>query len=387
MWHPQTLREIAGGTWATAGDTEPVARLLAQQGPAALPLLDGMFALAWADQQTLYLARDPYGEIPLHIGRTRDNRVVYASEIGPLLSLGAVPHTVRWVPPGHVLSVTADGHVSDHQWFTGAGYPADASLRQLLDKGVIDRAISDVPVAVLASGGLDSSAIITTLRHHVPNLVAYTAVGDSRSADLRHARIVCHELGVPLVEVPVPPPTAAALAATVGVIEMPHKAQVEIAHACHHLGYAMHTDGIKVVLSGEGSDELWASYGMAYHGINAKGWDGYRRATFIGQHRKNFARTNKVFMRHGIEARLPFLSPPLVSYALDRTQQEVTMGGQHVKAILAAAYPELPRATAWRAKVAFQTGQKIDRAAAAAVADPRRFYTAEFNTQFRGVSA
>lgn len=402
--HVRALAEAAGAppSWRTTGDTEPVAELLARRGIAALPLLDrAMFALAWVDLDgRLYLARDRYGEVPLHIGRARGNRIVYASEVAPLLALGAHPATVTWMPPGHVLTVEPNGTTARmRRWaapddLTPERATGDAPARvgALLADGVMDRLTSDAPIAVLASGGLDSSAVIGLARTLRPDveLVAYTAVHDVRSADARHARHVCERWGLPLVEVPVPAPTTDDLTATVRVIEMPHKAQVEIAWACLHLARQLQADGRRVVLSGEGSDELWASYGMSYHGVKAKGWHQFRADTFTGQHRKNFARTNKVFMRHGVEARLPFLDPGLVAYALRLPQHAVTQaaGRRHPKAVLAAACEHVVHpATAWRAKVAFQTGARLDDAAARAVKDPRALYATAHRTHLRGVKA
>jgi asparagine synthase (glutamine-hydrolysing) len=403
-WRPDDLRALLPAhPWATTGDTEPVAELLSSFGVKTLPLLGrAMFALAWvsASSGRLHLARDRFGEVPLHMGRVKGNGIVYASEVAPLLALGAHPSTVAWVPPGHVLTVEADGCTATlARWapvedltplpLSLAGDAPEQVCSRLAD-GVVDRLTSDAPVAVLASGGLDSSAVIglaRSLRPDVP-LIAYTAVHDSRSADLKHARAICQRWGLQLREIHVPAPTAGDLADTVRAIEMPHKAQVEIAWACLHLARALQEDGRRVVLSGEGSDELWASYGMSYHGIKAKGWHAFRAETFLGQHRKNFARTNKVFMRHGVEARLPFLDPGLVEYALRLPQSAVVQaaGRTHCKAVLAAAVADLvPDVTAWRAKVAFQTGAKLDVAAARAAGDPRALYASVHRTHCQGV--
>src|SRR5690606_20503727 len=99
-------------------------------------------------------------------------------------------------------------------------------------------------------------------------------------------------------------------------IEQPFKAQIEIGWACLHLARQIAADGYRVTYSGEGSDELWASYGFAYHGIQQHGWYDYRRDLFLDQARKNFVRCNKIFMAASVECRLPFLSTPLVEYAL-----------------------------------------------------------------------
>ena len=381
-----------------AGDTPRVAYLLADHGAAALPLLHGMFALAWIGQTgTLYLARDEFGEVPLHFGWTPERRFVYASEIGPLLELGAARSTVAWLRPGHVLSVTPGGITRMEPWTRFLETKVDiqvtpeqaaAELADLLSIGATSRMTADVPVAVLASGGLDSTAVVVSLVQAGFSPPLYTAVHDPRSADLRHARIVAKELSLPLVEVPVKV-SADVLARAVRVSEQPHKAQVEIAAACLPLAEAIASDGFKVVLSGEGSDELWGSYGLSYHGIRKQGFGPYRRDLFVGQHRKNFARVNKVFMAAGVEARMPFLEPDLVRFGLRLSQPVVTDGGRHLKAVLAhgvEATGLIPQSTVWRTKRAFQTEARIDSSAAAAVASPRAYYWAEYERTFRGVT-
>lgn len=396
VWNHRTLRDSCPPL-VTESDTEVVAWTLAQRPVGeALRDLSGMFALAWSDGTDLYLARDLYGEIPLHVGRDRDGLWLWASELHALLALGAVPGSVRWVEPGTFWRITPDGDATVTSWRDAWAGPADgtpARLRQLLATACEERAMGDVPVACLLSGGVDSSVVAFELAKHVDELVLYTAVHDPKSPDLAAAREVAEVLACPLVEVAVKPPTADDLAAVVSAIEMPHKAQVEIAWACVGLADALAADGVKVVLSGEGSDELWASYGRSHFGIEKDGWYGYRRGTFIGQHRKNFARCNKVFMRRGIECRLPFLHGPLVAEAMSWTRSSVefppSWGGRaRQKAILGAAYEDvLPERVVRRPKLAFQTGAGLDTAAGAAVASPQRYYRAEFQHQFRGVAA
>lgn len=377
LWHPDELRERYGGTWRTSGDTEVVARYV--EDGASLIELDGMFALAWTVDDVLLVARDPYGEVPLHWGLTSDRRFVYGSTIASVLSLGAHPRTVRWVEPGTVLVVRHGEPPKRLRWFVEPEQ-STSSVHDLLERATIGRLTSDAPVALLLSGGLDSSAIASLVDRP---LVAYTAVHHPAAKDRRCAHVVADRLGIELVEVPIPGPSSGELSELVRQVELPHKAQVEIAWCCRHLADRLAADGIRVVLSGEGSDELLASYAMAYHGIRRHGWEGYRRASFEGQHRKNFARTNKVFMAAGVEARLPFLDPNLVATLLARSQREVTGGGRHPKAILAdAVVDRIGSDVAYRPKAAFQTEARIDRAAATAVADPRRFYRSEFRRHF-----
>jgi asparagine synthase (glutamine-hydrolysing) len=365
--------------------------MLDRLGTAALPLLDGMFALAWTtDDETLHLARDTFGEVPLHYGMTRSGALVWASEVSALIALGVVPRSVRWLPPGHVLTSTDDGTTTLSRWADPVDIsPAGGSaqeLRSLLEEAVMSRMTSDVPVAVLLSGGLDSSIVTALLVKLGYEVHPYLAVHYRKAADVTHARRTAADLGLRLTEVHVQEPTASDLRAAVEACEMPHKAQVEITLACLPLAHRLAVDGFKVVLSGEGSDELWASYGTAYHGIKKHGWGPFRCDLFTGQHRKNFPRVNKVFMAHGVEARMPFLHPALARYALRLDQRTVTENGRHPKAVLArAADGLLSEASAWRAKAAFQTQARLDVAAARAVAAPTAFYRAEFRRAFRGV--
>lgn len=395
-WNHAALRselEAAGQTFSTPGDTEVVATALDEWGEAALPRMEGMFAVAWTcGDGTVRLARDRFGEVPLHVGRAAGGPV-FASELAGLLALGAAPSTVRWVPPGCVVELGLDGSAVTRPYRSTVARPADVSAEEAA-AGIVDRlaaacrerAMTDVPAACLASGGLDSSAVALLLKPWLPALPLYTAVLDPRSSDLRAAREVAGFLDLPLVEVKVEPPTAADLARVVEVIEQPSKAQVEIAWACLALADALHADGIKVVFSGEGSDELWASYGSSFHGVKAKGWYDYRVDTFVGQHRKNFPRCNKAFARSSVEARLPFLHSGVVDWALGLPRSAVAP--KRDKQLMRDGFRGLlPDRVLTRAKEAFQTAAGLDDAAAAAVADPARFYRAEFARRFRGVAA
>lgn len=193
---------------------------------------------------------------------------------------------------------------------------AAIELRGLIDTGARERAISDVPVCTLLSGGIDSTAVAYFLAKYIPGLVAFTAVYDKRSRDLRCAREAAEAIGIPLIEVTIQTPTVDDLARVIRHIEMPFKAQVEIGWPCLKLAEAMRLHGFKVTFSGEGSDELWASYGFSYHALKTEDWHAYRKELFLSQARKNFPRCNKIFMAHGIECRLPFLHPPMLSRSI-----------------------------------------------------------------------
>jgi len=191
-------------------------------------------------------------------------------------------------------------------------------------------------------------------------------------------------LQIKLVEVPVPAPSAKDLQSVVRRVEMPSKVQVEIGWGCLCLARAMQEQGFKVTFSGDGSDELWASYGFSYHGIQQRGWYGYRQHAILDQHRKNFARCNKIFMSYGVESRFPFLNPGLVEFALSLPPELVRLDG-HPKGILARAMEGLlPEGLLKRNKMAFQDGLGIKEAMAGVApdGDPARFYREVFQQQY-----
>ncbi len=377
-------------TWSTTGDTEVVAAALAVLGPeSALPELDGMYGLAWTDTRrpgVLMAARDRHGEVPLHVHRGAP--LLVASELKAFRALGRrCGKAVVDVPPGEWWELHGPA-VTRHAYHRLTATPAPEltretatlQLRHALTRSVDRRVISDVPVCALLSGGIDSAAIVAELVRHHPDLTTYTAVLDPTSADLRHARETAEHLGVRLVEVDVPPPTADDLSRAVAVIEQPYKAQVEIAWPCLTLAAAMSADGYRVTYTGEGSDELWASYGFAYRAIREAGWYGARRDLIAAQAVRNFPRVNKAFMNHGVEGRLPFLDPDLVTLALsmplDVVRDADTPTGR--KAVLSAVYTDaLPPPVLRRAKVAFQDGLGLKPVITSALPNPMRYYRAE----------
>ncbi len=393
LWNARLLRDELAGlgvTFVTSGDTEVVAAALDRWGSDALPRLEGMFALAWTiGDGVLHLARDRFGEVPLHLAVSR-TQAFATSEIKGLGTLGVRRPQITDVGPGEHVTVRSGGLVDRRRWYAPPVEPvvidrAEASrgLRKLLDDGVMARAISDVPVCTLLSGGIDSAAVTHGLVRRLGTVTAYTAVYDPKARDLRCARQVAEALGIPLVEVAVPAPSSDDLAGVVRAIELDSKAQVEIAWPCLCLAQAMRADGFRVTFSGEGSDELWASYGFAYHGLKTAGWHDYRRDLFLAQARKNFVRANKIFMAAGVECRLPFLQTPLVEFALSLPREAVQDGRARPKAVLQDAYAgSLPTEVVRRPKVAFQDGMGIKKAVAARVARPATFYRAELRRAY-----
>ena len=378
IWNFRRVRaelETLGRTFRTTGDTEVLAAALDEWGVDALPHLEGMFAFAWSKGAKHILARDRFGEIPLYVHR-RGNGFAWASERKGLgRDYPALP-----LPPGAVLDLST-GSLS--HWYALPKRRTDnRPLELMLEAGVESRLVADAPLCVLISGGIDSCLVLALARRHKADVVAYTAVLDEASPDLAAARRFCREFSVPLQEVRVARPEPADLEAAALAIEIPSKAQVEIAALCIPLARAVGSDGFKACLSGEAADELFGGYGnMCIKGARASDaeWRAIRVAAVDKMARGNFVRCNKAFMAAGVECRLPFIETPLVETVLALSKAECPPGK---KALKSAAQGIVPPWVVSRQKETFQGGAGMDEAAARAVPDPRAFYRSVIATTY-----
>lgn len=369
----ELMRE--GVSFRTTGDTEVLAAALDRWGIPGLRRLEGMFAFAWSKGDQHILARDRFGEIPLYVCRRGDGFAWASERKGLSRGFPASP-----MPPGSWLDLTT-GKLSE--WYALPDRITDnRPLEMMLDAGVQSRLFADAPLCVLISGGLDSALVLAMAKTTKSDVVAYTALLDEMSLDLKAARRLCAELEVPLSEVRVSRPGPADLEAAARVIEIPSKAQVEIAAMCIPLARAIGSDGFKAALSGEASDELFGGYGnMCIKGSKADdaGWRDIRLTAVRKMARGNFVRCNKAFMAEGVECRLPFIETALVETALAMTKEQCPPGK---KALKAAARGIVPDWVISRPKETFQGGAGMDEAAAVAVPDPAKFYRTVIATAY-----
>ena len=396
IWNYRELREELNIETKTSGDTEVLCAILDRYGIEGLNKVQGMFAVAFTQGDgSITIVRDRHGEVPLHYSLLNGlfPSFNFCSEIKGLLAMGENGQTIKMLEPGSYIKVTSDYNIEEGYWYSIRDNITDTSswnfdesksiVHRDITMGSLERTVADVPVACLLSGGIDSAITTLVASKHIPNLVTYTAVHDEKSKDLLSARKVAKYLGVELREVKVKPPTVDDINDVINTIEMPYKAQVEIGYPCVRLAQHIHEDGFKVIMSGEGSDELWASYGMSYHGIKDRGWTDYRIGLFGSQHRKNFTRCNKIFMKYGIECRLPFLNTQLVETALGLSQDIVWDGKSRPKAILQEAFrDQLPDDIIDRKKIAFQDGMGIKSLYEDVVESPKTYYTTQYKNTF-----
>jgi asparagine synthase (glutamine-hydrolysing) len=299
--HLELRRELGDRGWHGGSDTETLLHALAAWGEEAIPRCNGLYAFAALDtvRRRLLLVRDRFGVKPLYLA-WHEGTLWFASEVGALFAAG-VPRAARddvlahavaygWaegaqtpfagvdrLAPGMVAEVGLDDlAVRERRWYD----PAEAvdperaaalagesravlagCLEDALRAAVRRRLMADVPVGTMCSGGLDSGLVTAFAREEHPRIVAYNAsVVDQPGADEGPwAERVAAGLGVELRTAPM-----GAAAWRVGLVpavahnEFPliHESSVPMAM----IAALAHADGVKVLLSGEGADELFAGY-------------------------------------------------------------------------------------------------------------------------------
>jgi asparagine synthase (glutamine-hydrolysing) len=342
------------------GDTAVLAAAFAQWGERAVSRFRGEFAFAIADttDQRLYLARDPLGVKPLYWARS-GGALHVASEIKALVPLGQPVHEV---PPGHhgwagaaagpdlgAYTGLAGGPNGTGRAGRGAEIgaepvtdPAEAAklVRAAFEDSVRVRVDTDLPVGVILSGGLDSSLTLLHVAQMHPDCVAFT-IGAPGSDDLRYARRLCAELGVrhEVVELAPRQIGRAEIRAAIEMSELTEYGDIINAVVSVPLFRRVRDAGVKVVLTGDGSDELFGGYAM-YHRASPD----QARRLFLHKIR-NLARTelqrvDRTSMGHGVEARVPFLDPALVELALALPMDLKVRDGRE-KWILREAFADL----------------------------------------------
>lgn len=297
--------ERRGRHFRTNSDTEVLLESFIADGDAAFASLRGMFACAIWDRETgeLIAARDPVGVKPLYYAIT-DGMFVAASElrtvighplVRPRLDPAAVVeylafgHTatertlvegVRKLAPGHFLRLR-DGEVSVTEYWDPL--PADpvpegavaSELSEHLDRAVADALVSDVPISLMLSGGLDSSTLaVLAARHIDPRaLTAYSVSFGLPSDEAGAARRLAAELGIAFREIPLSQESIADhFDDWLDQMDVPSANPTWI--AVSHIARAVHADGGKVLLSGDGGDELLGGYSrwMRYLAFHDRVW-------------------------------------------------------------------------------------------------------------------
>lgn len=373
---PELRRDLADRyRWRTASDSEAVLHLFEEHDVGAFRHLRGMYAVALMSDDRLVLARDPIGIKPLYVGtgRSTDGRPVLAFS-SELTELCAWADTVKEFPPGHVYdSRTGFARFWSLPEPTPEQRPVDehlATVRECLEQAVASHLMSDVPVGAFLSGGLDSSLIAAMARRHVDELHTFS-VGTAGSSDLHAARIVAehigsihHEYVITLDDV------RRDLPDIVAHLESFDQDLVRSAIPTHYCA-RLASEHVKVILTGEGADELFAGYRF-HHEFDDPDLLHRELCRSVGTlHDINLQRADRLTMRHGVEGRVPFLDTEVIDMAL-RVPAELKMppadGVRTEKWILRQACADLlPPEITWRLKEQFDEGSGIAGLVAASV--------------------
>lgn len=373
--HEEIRATLGPAEFQTRSDNEVALHLLVERGPSALDELEGMFAFLLAgDDGSFLAARDPVGIKPLYWAQ-RYGRVRFASEIAAfapdwMAHVEAFPPGCHWTPEGGIerfasaVPDTGEGAPSAHKVWTADAEPPDEALaetRRILTGAVERQMMGDVPVGVFLSGGLDS-AIIAALaaRHaeeHGERLKTF-AVGTKDSADLAAARVVSAHLNTEHHERIYDSREAVrALPKVVRSIEHFDPSLVRSAVPNFFLA-EMTAEHVKVVLTGEGADELFAGYEYLRGFEDPMDLQAELMRTVHGLHNLNLQRCDRVTMAHGLEARVPFLDRQVIAFAFGLPMAwKLSAPGELEKRMLRRAFTGwIPDDILWRVKAEFGDG-------------------------------
>lgn len=370
IYNHQALRdnELKGRTYRTTCDSEVIVHLYEKYGYDFCNMLDGVFAFVVLDGDKFIAGRDPIGVKPLYWGKDEAGNLYFASE---MKSLADQCIEFEAFPPGHYYT-PEDGLVRYYQpeWFDYKNCKEELDLEKLRD-ALIDatkkRLMSDVPLGVLLSGGLDSSLTSSIAKRLMGDQELHSfSVGLSHDApDLKAAREVANFIGTNHHEIIFSLEEGiSVLEELIWHIETYDVTSIRASTPMFFLSKAIAEKGIKVVLSGEGADEILGGYLYFY---NAPSAEEFQKETIGRVQRLSTAdvlRADKSTMAHGLEARVPFLDKNFLDTAMSIKPEEKMPSreaGRAEKWVIRKAFddkanPYLPDSILWRQKEQFSDG-------------------------------
>lgn len=376
--HQDIRRRYAGKyQFQTGSDCEVILALYRDKGIDFLEDLSGIFAFALydAERDEFLIARDPIGVIPLYIGYDDDGKVYVASELKALEG-----QCDRYEPflPGHYYWSREPGmkRYYKRDWFSYDAVKDNAAsvtdIHDALEAAVKRQLMSDVPYGVLLSGGLDSSVISAIAekfserriedddkeRAWWPRLHSF-AVGLKGAPDLAKAKLVAdyigtvhHEINYTIQE------GLDAIRDVIYFIETYDVTTVRASTPMYLLARVIKSMGIKMVLSGEGADEIFGGYLYFHKAPSPKAFHEETVRKLSKLYMYDCLRANKSLSAWGVEGRVPFLDKEFLDVAM-RTNPEAKMcpGNTIEKRIVREAFANmLPDEVAWRQKEQFSDG-------------------------------
>ncbi|MBQ8988295.1 MAG: asparagine synthase B [Prevotella sp.] len=403
--HQEIRRRYAGKyEFQTGSDCEVILALYRDKGINFLEELSGIFAFVLYDEEKdeFLIARDPIGVIPLYIGYDSDGTVYVASELKALEG-----QCERYEPflPGHYYWSVDPGM----KWYYRRDWmqydavkdnPASVEvIHDALEAAVKRQLMSDVPYGVLLSGGLDSSVISaiaekysqmriednSQTRAYWPRLHSF-AVGLKGAPDLAKAKLVADHIGTVHHEINYTIQEGLdAIRDVIYFIETYDVTTVRASTPMYLLARVIKSMGIKMVLSGEGADEIFGGYLYFHKAPDAKAFHEETVRKLSKLYLYDCLRANKSLCAWGVEGRVPFLDKEFLDVAM-RTNPEAKMcpGSTMEKKIVREAFADmLPQEVAWRQKEQFSDGvgyswiDTLKQITAEAVSDEQMAHAAE----------
>ena len=361
----------------TKSDCEVILALYKQKGASFLDELNGIFGFALYDiaNDSYLIARDHMGIIPLYMGWDQDGTFYVASE---LKALEGVCSKIELFPPGHYL----DSKVGElKSWYQRDWMEYDLIkenetdikiLRNALEEAVHRQLMSDVPYGVLLSGGLDSSITSAIAKKYAekriesddkdaawwPQLHSF-ATGLENSPDLAAAQKVADHLGTIHHEIKFTIQEGIdAIRDVIYHLETYDITTIRASTPMYLMARAIKAMGIKMVLSGEGADEIFGGYLYFHKAPSAKEFHEETVRKLDKLHMYDCLRANKSLAAWGIEGRVPFLDKTFMDIAMNINPLDKMINGERMeKWILRKAFEDLlPKSVAWRQKEQFSDG-------------------------------
>ena len=388
----------------TGSDCEVILALYRDRGIDFLEELNGIFAFALYDEtrDEFLIARDPIGVIPLYIGYDADGKVYVASELKALE--GQCDHYEPFLPGHYYWSGEGKMHRYYHRDWMDYDQVKDnkasvTAIHDGLEAAVRRQLMSDVPYGVLLSGGLDSSIISAVAEKYAdmrieddsktkaywPRLHSF-AVGLKGAPDLAKARLVADHIGTVHHEINYTIQEGLdAIRDVIYFIETYDVTTVRASTPMYLLARVIKSMGIKMVLSGEGADEIFGGYLYFHKAPDARAFHEETVRKLSKLYLYDCLRANKSLAAWGVEGRVPFLDKEFLDIAM-RTNPEAKLcpGMMMEKKILRQAFADmLPDEVAWRQKEQFSDGvgyswiDTLKAVTAAAVTDEQMVHAAE----------
>ncbi len=339
----------------------------------ALRRLDGVYAIAVKDEKSVIIVRDKLGIRQLYYGEN-DECIAFASEKKALWMIGV--KNVHRVMPGFAVRFSA-GKTKIEKLLEAPVHPRGRNVTDMksaikMYKKVlyrsVEKRIEDLEkVGIIFSGGIDSVLIAKIAKDlGSADLCCYTS-GLIGSHDLKYAHEVADKLGLNLKskELTVSD-IESMLPKIIEVIEDTNAGQVEVAIPVYAAVELAHKDGFKVMLSGQGADELFGGYPWYSKIVGMQGYGEFHKCMvkdLLYLYKESFEREDKITMAHSIESRIPFLDPQVIRVAMriDPTLKIFNgddIFGKHVHRELAEEIG-IPKTMAFRLKEAAQHGAGI----------------------------